>query len=118
VSDTTQGPAGTLKIVTRDELVVALQAAGLGTVSSVGLSVPTGLSVAGSPVTGSGTLTVTFAAGYSIPTDVKQGQWDTAYGWGDHASAGYQVQLAEGAFTDGDKTKLNHITVTQAVDLD
>src|SRR5690606_34474700 len=67
---------------------------------------------------GSGTLTVTFAAGYSIPTDVKQGQWDTAYGWGDHASAGYQVQLAEGAFTDGDKTKLNHITVTQAVDLD
>lgn len=60
-----------------------------GTVTSVGATVPTGLSVSGSPITSSGTLAITFAAGYSIPTTTKQGQWDTAYGWGNHASAGY-----------------------------
>lgn len=37
---------------------------GSGTVTSVGLSVPTGFSIANSPVTGAGTLTLTFAAGY------------------------------------------------------
>lgn len=60
-----------------------------GTVTSVGLTVPTGLSVSGSPVTSSGTLAVTLTAGYSIPTTTSQGNWDTAYGWGNHASAGY-----------------------------
>jgi len=60
-----------------------------GTVTSVDMSVPTGLSVSGNPVTSSGTLAVTFSAGYSIPTTSKQTNWDTAYGWGNHASAGY-----------------------------
>jgi len=50
-----------------------------GTVTSVGLSVPTGLSVSGSPVTTFGTIALTFTSGYSIPTTTKQGQWDTAY---------------------------------------
>jgi len=31
---------------------------------------------------------------YSI-TDAKVGQWDTAYGWGDHASAGYLTSYTE-----------------------
>ena len=53
------------------------------------MTVPTGLSISGSPITTSGTLAVTFASGYSIPTDTKQTNWDTAYGWGNHASAGY-----------------------------
>lgn len=52
---------------------------GAGTVTSVGLSVPTGLTVSNSPVTSSGTLAVSFASGYSIPTTAKQTQWDTAY---------------------------------------
>lgn len=39
-----------------------------GTVTSVGLSMPTGFTVTNSPVTSSGTLTVTFASGYSLPT--------------------------------------------------
>lgn len=52
---------------------------GSGTVTSVAMSVPTGLSVAGSPVTTAGTFAVTYSAGYSIPTDIKQTQWDTAY---------------------------------------
>ena len=37
---------------------------GGGTVTSVGLAVPTGLSVSGSPVTSSGTLVVTYSSGY------------------------------------------------------
>ena len=50
-----------------------------GTVTSVALSAPTGLTVSGSPVTSSGTLTLSFTSGYSIPTTTKQGQWDAAY---------------------------------------
>jgi len=38
---------------------------------SIGLSVPTGLSVSGSPVTGSGTLAISLAAGYTIPTTAQ-----------------------------------------------
>jgi hypothetical protein len=60
-----------------------------GTVTSVALSAPTGLTVTGSPITSSGTLALSYTAGYSIPTDTKQANWDTAYGWGNHASAGY-----------------------------
>lgn len=50
-----------------------------GTVTSVGMSVPTGLSVAGSPITTSGTLALSMAAGYSLPTDASQATWNTAY---------------------------------------
>lgn len=53
--------------------------AGSGTVTSVGMTVPTGLSVSGSPVTTTGTLAVTYATGYAIPTTAKQTEWDTAY---------------------------------------
>jgi hypothetical protein len=52
-----------------------------GTVTSVGLSAPTGFSVSGSPVTSSGTLALSFASGYSLPTNVKQSNWDDAYTW-------------------------------------
>jgi hypothetical protein len=38
-----------------------------GTVTSVAMTVPTGLSVSGSPITGSGTFGVTLASGYVIP---------------------------------------------------
>jgi len=61
----------------------------LGTVTSVAATVPTGLVVSGSPITSSGTLAVTYDTGYAIPTTASQSNWDTAYGWGDHASAGY-----------------------------
>lgn len=62
---------------------------GSGTVTSVDLSVPTGLTVSGNPITTSGTLAVSYASGYAIPTTAKQTEWDTAYSWGNHASAGY-----------------------------
>jgi hypothetical protein len=61
----------------------------LGTVTSVDISVPTGLTVSGNPITSSGTLAVTYDTGYAIPTTASQSNWDTAYGWGDHAAAGY-----------------------------
>jgi hypothetical protein len=48
-------------------------------VTSVAISVPTGLSVTGTPITSTGTFVITFTAGYSIPTTAKQTQWDTAY---------------------------------------
>jgi hypothetical protein len=50
-----------------------------GTVTSVGLSAPTGFSVSNSPVTSSGTLALSFAAGYALPTTASQLNWDTAY---------------------------------------
>jgi hypothetical protein len=48
-------------------------------VTSVGMTVPTGLTITGSPITTSGTLALTFTAGYSIPTTASQANWDTAY---------------------------------------
>lgn len=53
--------------------------AGAGTVTSVGLTVPVGLAVSGSPVTSSGTLAISLATGYSIPTTASQTNWDSAY---------------------------------------
>lgn len=57
----------------------------VGTVTSVALSAPTGFEVSGTPITASGTLALSFATGYSLPTTAKQSNWDTAYGWGNHA---------------------------------
>jgi hypothetical protein len=51
----------------------------VGTVTSVGLSVPTGFSVSNTPVTGSGTIGLSFTAGYSLPTTASQSNWDVAY---------------------------------------
>jgi hypothetical protein len=50
-----------------------------GTVTSVAMTVPTGLSISGTPITTSGTLAVTLTAGYSIPTTASQTNWDSAY---------------------------------------
>ena len=52
---------------------------GSGTVTSVAMTVPTGFSISGSPITTSGTLAVTFASGYALPTTTSQTNWDTAY---------------------------------------
>ena len=52
---------------------------GSGTVTSVGLVAPTGFSVTGSPVTTSGNITLAFAAGYSLPLDTSQANWNTAF---------------------------------------
>ena len=88
-------------------------------VTQVAMTVPTGFTITGSPVTKSGTLALGFTSGYSLPTTAKQSQWDTAYserhthsnksvldgitstkvsnwdtayGWGNHANAGYLLK--------------------------
>lgn len=48
-----------------------------GTVNSVAMTVPTGLSVSGSPVTTSGTLAVSLSAGYEIPLTASTTIWNT-----------------------------------------
>lgn len=70
-----------------------------GTVTSVGMSVPTGLSISGSPVTTTGTLALSYTAGYGIPTTAKQTQWDTAYGWGN--PSGVYVPIGSGVTVTG-----------------
>ena len=90
---------------------------GTGSVTSVGLTVPTGFTVAGSPVTSSGTLALRFASGYSLPTTAKQAHWDTAYGWGDHAQAGYltQHQSLEGYATQAWVRQQGYLTQHQSL---
>ena len=51
----------------------------VGTVTSVAMTTPTGLTVTGSPITTAGTLAVGLESGYSIPTDANQALWTTAY---------------------------------------
>ena len=63
--------AGSITINATDQYV--------GTVTSVAMTVPTGLTVSGSPITSSGTLAVGLQSGYSIPTTASQTNWDTAY---------------------------------------
>jgi hypothetical protein len=66
---------------------------GSGTVTSVAMTVPTGLVVTGSPITASGTLAVTFASGYSIPTTASQGLWNDAYAFTSNFPVGTEGQL-------------------------
>lgn len=73
----------------------------VGTVTSVAVSVPTGFSISGSPITSSGTIGITFSAGYSLPTTSSQSNWDTAFGWGNHASAGYALNSNIGVTIQG-----------------
>jgi len=76
---------------------------GSGTVTSVGLVAPTGFSVSGSPVTVSGNITLAFAAGYSLPLDSSQANWNTAF--------------AERLRWDGGSTGLNATTARTSLGL-
>ena len=78
-------------------------------VTSVSMTVPTGLSISGSPITTTGTLALSFANGYSIPTTTKQSNWDTAYGWGDHSVQGYLKSITKAMVT----TALGYTPPTQ-----
>ncbi|EDM35231.1 hypothetical protein PBAL39_13402 [Pedobacter sp. BAL39] len=77
--------------------IIAGATANTGTVTSVGVTVPAGLSVSGSPVTTSGTIALGLQSGYAIPTTAKQTQWDTAAGWGNHT--GLYLPLSGGTLT-------------------
>lgn len=63
-------PAGTEIEVKSGEYVEG------GLVSSVDVSVPTGFSATGGPITSAGVIAIEFAEGYSLPTDLEQAAWD------------------------------------------
>ncbi|MBQ0112770.1 MAG: hypothetical protein KBT03_06550 [Bacteroidales bacterium] len=71
----TQGDNST-KVATTEYVDKAVQASPSGTVKSVGLTMPTGLTVSNSPITSTGNINVTYTSGYSIPTNAKQSEWD------------------------------------------
>ena len=52
-------------------------AGGSGTVTSVAMSVPTGLTIGGSPITSNGTLALTLTGGYEIPTTASTSAWNS-----------------------------------------
>ena len=56
-----------------------------GTVTSVGLTMPTGFTVSNTPITSNGNINVALNAGYYIPTTTDKTKWDDAYSWGNHA---------------------------------
>jgi hypothetical protein len=56
------------------------------------MSVPTGFQISGSPITGSDTLALSFASGYSLPTNAMQTNWQTVYDW--YHAYGSQVVLS------------------------
>lgn len=72
---------------------------GTGTVTSVALTVPTGLNITGSPITSSGSIDLTYSSGYAIPLSADVANGVTAYGWGDHSEAGYITSLGIGSST-------------------
>lgn len=71
---------------------------GGGTLTSIGLIMPTGFDVSPSTLMTDGDFTVSFATGYGLPltADVQKGV--TAYGWGNHANAGYLTESDFNAF--------------------
>lgn len=79
---------------------LGLGGSGGGSVTSVGMSVPTGLTISGSPITSAGTLAVGLDTGYLIPTSTRLVQHDTAYSWGDHSTQGYLTASPFGAAID------------------
>ena len=62
---------------------------GSGTLTSIGLIMPTGFAVNPATLTADGSFNVSFATGYALPTTADVNKGVTAYGWGNHASAGY-----------------------------
>jgi hypothetical protein len=78
-SEVFSGTKGTLDANIEWADILNKPTVGAGSVTSVAMTVPTGLTVTGSPITTSGTLAVTLTAGYSIPTTASQTNWDTAF---------------------------------------
>ena len=62
------------------DLTISGGGGGSGTVTSVAVTVPTGLQVvSGSPITSSGTISIGYQSGYAIPLTATQANWNSAY---------------------------------------
>jgi hypothetical protein len=88
---------------------------GSGTVTSVQLAAGTGpgsgLVISGdNPITTSGTITIAVASGYVMPSTTNFSNWQTAYGWGNHASAGYLTSSAIGSTVQGYDSDLSDLS--------
>lgn len=88
---------------------------GEGSVTSVGLTVPLGFSTTNSPITSAGNIELTFATGYSLPTNDKQSEWDVAYTernrW-DGGSTGLDAELGRESLEVQKRTIVTNITAT------
>lgn len=73
------GGTGTRMVVVDGSGDLGTQSIPAGTVTSVALTAPTGLTVSGSPVTGSGTLALALTSGYNIPLTASTTNWDGFY---------------------------------------
>lgn len=73
-----------------------------GTVTSVSLTLPAGLTCATKTITTSGTFAISLASGYSIPTTAKQTDWDSAYNW-------YALMTTDEETADGIINKWNEV---------
>jgi hypothetical protein len=71
-------PVGLLAFTSTGD-IITVSSAGAGTVTSVDISVPTGLQVTNNPITTAGTIAISYTSGYAIPTTVSQTNWNTAY---------------------------------------
>lgn len=80
----------------------------VGTVTSVSLSAPTGFAVTGSPVTISGTLALSFASGYSLPTTASQTAWTNHLG-ATGSAHGLASTSVHGFMSSTDKSKLDGV---------
>ena len=65
---------------------------GGGTLTAIGLIMPTGFTVNPSTLTADGDFTVGFNTGYGLPLTADVAKGVTAYGWGNHANAGYLME--------------------------
>lgn len=95
-----------------------------GTVTSVAMTVPTGLSVSGSPITSSGTLAVSLASGYKIPQTSELHEYELnssdststgAYKYLEDIS--YTAASASGSNTVSKSTHTHTVTANGSVDL-
>lgn len=101
---------------------------GSGTVTSVAQTVPTGFSVSGSPITGAGTLAITYATGYQgyTTTEANKLSGIEAGATADMSAAeikiAYESNTDTNAFTDAEQSKLSSIEtnadVTDAANVD
>ena len=82
---------------------------GGGTLTSIGLIMPTGFAVSPSTLTSDGDFNVSFANGYSLPLTADVAKGVTAYGWGNHAIAGYLTESDFNSFEFWGQTVSNGV---------
>lgn len=87
---------------------------GGGGVSSVDISVPTGLSVSGGPITSSGTLAINLESGYNIPLTASTTEWQNKVSsqW---ATSGSNVYYTGGNIGIGTSTPYAKLSVVGQV---